>query len=190
MRNLTSGLILGLWLVGIGFFVIGVVLGSVYSDEDKVLNYTNSTCLITDHIIGKLNICETKNGYEDFYMAVWNVTVGGKEGVTTVLLPDSRYENKTLAIKDIKNGPRIGTVVDCMCPSVTSNYPSLNDDNDIDCDVWKACLLGVDTVQSQQIKIINYRKAGEVMFYIGISIEAILVVFVFVFVVFCMDARD
>ena len=194
MRNkLVSGIVFGIWVIGIGFFVIGVVLGSVYSLDNKVLKYKQNKCLITDYTIGKLNVCETKTGYEDFYMAVWSSVVGNytnSPGITTVnkttvLLPSSRYGNRSMAEKDINDGPQIGTIVDCMCFSDTSTYPNLNDDNDIDCDVWKACLLGVDVVIHQQTQIRNSNKAGEVMFYIGISIEAVLVVFIAI--IYCIS---
>ncbi len=177
-KGILGGIVFGLWVIGIGFFVIGVVLGSVYSLDNKVLKYKQNKCLITGHTIGNLNVCETKTGYEDFYMAVWSSVVGNTNNKTTVILPDARYGNKTLAERDIKDGPTVGTTVDCMCFPDTSTYPNLNDDNDIDCDVWKACLLDTITIKNQQNQIRNGNKAGEVMFYIGISIEAVLAVFI------------
>lgn len=185
--RLFIGFILVTSLLGIVLFGIGTVFIRETDKENKILGYQKNKCQVYNHIIGRLNICDTGKSYETFYMAVWNVSYGNITNIATVLLPDSRYQGKELAERDVKNGPRYGNISDCMCPVTVTIYPQLNDDNNIDCDVWKACLLEVDAIKMIQSDIRNRRNAGVAFMYIGLCLETLLVV---IGILCCLRGRE
>lgn len=172
-------------LCGIGLFVGGInnINGHKYPHEYN--NYDIYQCTVSDATIGVLHICDNSPSYKDNYMAVWEVSFLNYTYISMIKTPMDHHINISEAFTDVVEGPKNKDVVPCMCDvNYISSYPILNDNNNIDCNVWSACILNVEYVEKMQKQAIYYKNVGMGLIYSGMISELIGIVIPFIYIFF------